>query len=99
MQNVDPPKPRITPKSSTYYVSINTEVVLNCSADGYPTPTVQWYKDDIPISNSGVSYSAINVQSDVLSTTIYKCVATNYVEGVEYNEGANITVNVRSTYV
>jgi len=94
---LDPPKPRLFPDYSSYHVSINTKLVLNCSADGYPTPTIRWYKDDILISNPEASYSVIDVQTDRHGSTVYTCVAKNYVGGVEYKKGENITVNIEST--
>jgi len=96
---LDPPKPRVFPDYSAYHVSINAKLVLNCSADGYPTPTIRWYKDDILISNPKANYSVIDAQTNVLGTTVYKCMAINYVGGVEYYKGDNITVNIESNQI
>ena len=96
---VDPPKARIHPKHDSYHVSINSPVTLNCTAYGYPTPTVTWYKDGVSISEPKLVYSAITITTVPVGVTDYKCMAANFVGDMEHNGEDNITVNIESMYV
>ena len=97
--HLDPPKPRIHPNYTSYHVSIDSLVTLNCTADGYPTPTVTWYKDGISIAEPETAYSAITIKTDLVNVTEYKCVATNVAGDMKYNGEVNITVNIESMRV
>jgi len=64
--------------------SIGSSFSIQCEVEGYPTPTVTWYKDDVEVDNRQSSDPAMlsvnNAQSEDGGT--YQCVARN-----EYGSG------------
>ena len=80
MFNIDAPIVRITPSKSPYITKVGPDFLLHCSADGIPSPSVQWYKDGQPftamtLESSQDVYISRSSSSD---SALYECVATNY---------------------
>lgn len=67
------------------------EDTINCSADGYPIPELRWLNWD---DNKIASGSVLELKS--LGTHNYKCVATTFIRGKNYETSKDITVNVIS---
>ena len=68
---------------------------IQCRASGKPIPTVQWYKDELPINPfPSIFQQVLLVSTDIPSTTVYTCVGINYAGGEKHVELANITVIV-----
>ena len=93
----DAPRVTIEPlNSSPYMVDVGTKLVLHCIAEGFPVPTIQWYKNDIPIpQESSELYLA---STDTPGTTMYSCEGSNNAGNMENTANANITVTVKSMY-
>ena len=91
---VDAPRIIIYPPQSLYTVDVGAKLVLHCIAEGYPVPTIQWYKNDIPIPQE--SSRLYLVYTDVPSTAVYTCEGKNNAGKVENTVHANITVIVKS---
>ena len=94
---LDVPRVTIEPlNSSPYMVDVGTTLVLHCIAEGFPEPTIQWYKNNIPIpQESSELYLA---STDVPSTDMYSCEGINNAGNIENTASANITVTVKSMY-
>jgi len=67
--------PTSVSQTASQYVAVTDEVVLSAVFTGTPTPTYQWYKDDVEIS--GETASTYIFTADVNSDGVYKCRATN----------------------
>lgn len=85
--------PVITDQSSDQTVEFNDVVDLYVTATGFPSPTYQWYLDDILIAGATSSTYQFTV-SEVLVGGVYKCIATNIV-GSDTSD--NITISVVPT--
>ena len=96
--HADSPRVTIEPlNSSPDIVDVGTKLVLHCIAEGFPVPTIQWYKNDIPIpQESSELYLA---STDVPGTTIYSCKGKNNAGNMDNTASANITVTVKSMYI
>ncbi|XP_036342671.1 protein turtle-like, partial [Rhagoletis pomonella] len=46
-----PPRFSVTPED-IIYVNLGDSIILNCQADGTPTPEILWYKDANPVDPS-----------------------------------------------
>lgn len=79
---------------------------LTCKAEGYPTPTVTWFKDGQVLNNTTDRVSFTNY-GDVINASVkitkmqfedageYSCEAINEIQGQQYNASATITVRVK----
>ncbi|XP_030626963.1 myomesin-2 [Chanos chanos] len=78
--------PKFLTRLRSHTVFENTPVKLFCSVQGYPTPSVRWYKDDVILDNSSGKYfvgsnTGIHTleipKSSTDDTAMYTAVATN----------------------
>ena len=79
-------KPVITATSSDVTVLEGTDVILNCSATGFPTPSYQWIRlgGDIPADATGTNTSILLIpESTVDEGGLYACEASNYAGSVQ----------------
>ncbi|KAK3506808.1 hypothetical protein QTP70_028372 [Hemibagrus guttatus] len=74
--------PVITSSTKSYTVAVDGSVTLHCQTEGYPTPSVSWYKDGKPLSES-VRHRVLSSGSLHLvfaqpgDTGLYTCTAAN----------------------
>ena len=73
--------PRFSPASLASQKSLvrsaGTELVLQCSVTGYPTPSIQWYKDDQLYQTSGSQLTIRSLQTR--DSGAFSCVAQNMI--------------------
>ncbi|XP_068973191.1 protein turtle isoform X5 [Bombus flavifrons] len=79
---VAPPKFSITPEEMIY-VNVGDAIILNCQAEGTPTPEILWYKDANPVEPS-TTIGIFNDGTELRISTIknedigdYTCIARN----------------------
>ncbi|XP_043271158.1 protein turtle isoform X2 [Venturia canescens] len=77
-----PPKFSITPEDMIY-VNLGDSIILNCQAEGTPTPEIVWYKDANPVATSN-TIGIFNEGTELRIATIknedigdYTCIARN----------------------
>ena len=70
----DPPE--IINLTQSVTAEIGKTVVLTCVADGFPSPEIQWEKNDITISND--STVKCNHIIMMISTDMDVCILTGY---------------------
>ncbi|CAK9794811.1 Protein turtle [Anthophora quadrimaculata] len=77
-----PPKFSITPEEMIY-VNVGDGIILNCQAEGTPTPEILWYKDANPVEPS-TTIGIFNDGTELRITMIknedigdYTCIARN----------------------
>ncbi|XP_048505333.1 protein turtle isoform X4 [Athalia rosae] len=77
-----PPRFSITPED-VIYVNLGDAIILNCQAEGTPTPEIFWYKDANPVEPSG-TIGIFNDGTELRIATIrnedigdYTCIARN----------------------
>nr|XP_034187586.1 protein turtle-like isoform X9 [Osmia lignaria] len=77
-----PPKFSITPEEMIY-VNVGDAIILNCQAEGTPTPEILWYKDANPVEPSS-TIGIFNDGTELRISTIknedigdYTCIARN----------------------
>nr|XP_005290755.1 hemicentin-1 isoform X1 [Chrysemys picta bellii] len=77
--------PKIRSSEVQHTVTENSQAVLSCVADGIPTPTINWKKDNIPLPDTVGKYRAMQYGDLVLENAVpedsgsYTCVASNAV--------------------
>ena len=63
-------------KAKTSFIA-GTSIVLSCSAEGFPSPVLKWYKNNTPLRNSNkvniTDSSLIISRSKSIDKGIYKC--------------------------
>ena len=92
--STDAPRVSIYPHGSNYTANIGDKLLMYCTANGLPTPTVQWYEDNVPIpEQTSPLYIAPTHTPHV---TLYSCEARNNAGNIENTAYANITVTVQS---
>ncbi|XP_072154594.1 protein turtle isoform X4 [Bemisia tabaci] len=77
-----PPRFSVTP-ADIIYVNLGDAIILNCVAEGTPTPEILWYKDDNPIEsssttgvfNDGTELRISNIRHEDIGD--YTCIARN----------------------
>ncbi|XP_059221864.1 protein turtle isoform X2 [Stomoxys calcitrans] len=77
-----PPRFSVTP-DDIIYVNLGDSIILNCQADGTPTPEILWYKDANPVDPSP-TVGIFNDGTELRISTIrhedigeYTCIARN----------------------
>ena len=89
----DPPKITITP-SSPHMTLVGSQLHIKCTANGSPTPTVQWFRSGVAVSQvamKSLQYSVVPTQPQSI---VYICVAKNNAGNVSRIIHADIIVNV-----
>ncbi|KYM91440.1 Protein turtle [Atta colombica] len=78
-----PPRFSITP-DDMIYVNLGDAIILNCQAEGTPTPEILWYKDANPVEPNGRDVGIFNDGTELRLSTIknddigdYTCIARN----------------------
>uniref|UniRef100_A0A674IMN9 Hemicentin-1 n=1 Tax=Terrapene triunguis TaxID=2587831 RepID=A0A674IMN9_9SAUR len=77
--------PKIRSSEVQHTVIENSQAVLSCVADGIPTPTINWKKDNIPLPDTVGKYRPMQYGDLVLENAVpedsgsYTCVASNAV--------------------
>ena len=69
---------------------------MYCTAHGLPTPTVQWYEDNVLIPEQ--TSQLYIVPTNTPHVTLYSCEAKNNAGNMENTAYANITVTVQSKH-
>ncbi|XP_077291593.1 protein turtle-like isoform X2 [Arctopsyche grandis] len=77
-----PPRFAITPED-IIYVNLGDAIILNCQAEGTPTPEILWYKDENPVEpsatigifNDGTELRISNIRHEDIGD--YTCIARN----------------------
>ncbi|XP_075792870.1 hemicentin-1 isoform X2 [Pelodiscus sinensis] len=75
--------PKIRTSEVQHAVIENSQAVLSCVADGIPTPTIHWKKDNLPLTDTIGKYRAMEYGNLILENAVpedsgsYTCVATN----------------------
>ncbi|XP_067391212.1 hemicentin-1 isoform X2 [Emydura macquarii macquarii] len=75
--------PKIRSSEVQHTVTENSQAVLSCVADGIPTPTINWKKDNIPLTDTIGKYRAMQYGDLILENAVpedsgtYTCVASN----------------------
>ena len=76
-------------------VNVGTKLVLYCTAEGFPIPTIQWYKNNASIPQQSSPFYLAS--TDTPGTTVYTCEGRNNAGNMENAASANIIVTVKST--
>ena len=85
----------ISPSQSPHRVTVGTQLLLYCAAEGLPTPTVQWYSNDVPLHPLQQPYQQLYlVPTDSPHTTVYSCIGRNNIRDLDLFARANVTVIV-----
>ncbi|CAH1159818.1 unnamed protein product [Phaedon cochleariae] len=77
-----PPRFVVTPED-VIYVNLGDAIILNCQAEGTPTPEILWYKDASPVEasstigifNDGTELRISNIRHEDIGD--YTCIARN----------------------
>ncbi|KRT78950.1 Immunoglobulin, partial [Oryctes borbonicus] len=77
-----PPRFAVTPED-IIYVNLGDAIILNCQAEGTPTPEILWYKDANPVEtsatigifNDGTELRISNIRHEDIGD--YTCIARN----------------------
>ncbi|XP_060532041.1 protein turtle isoform X2 [Cylas formicarius] len=77
-----PPRYVVTPED-VIYVNLGDAIILNCQAEGTPTPEILWYKDANPVEpsgtigifNDGTELRISNIRHEDIGD--YTCIARN----------------------
>ena len=87
----------ISPSKSPHRVAVCTQLLLYCAAEGFPTPTVQWYSNGVLLHPLQQPYQQLYlVPTDSPHTTVYTCIGRNRFKGIDHFSQANVTVIVES---
>merc|ERR1719270_2665268 len=83
---VNPERTNITmtlDKSKASFI-VGTSITLSCTADGFPTPVIKWYKNNTPLKNSNkvniTGSSLVISRVKFIDKGTYKCTASNNYE-------------------
>ena len=94
MCHTDAPRITIDPPQSPYLINVGTKLILHCIAEGLPIPTIQWYRNGVPVSQQSSPFYLVS--TDFPSTTVYTCEGKNNGGSKENIANAKITVTVKS---
>ena len=98
--SLEPPQMIISPSQSPHRITVGTQQLLYCAAEGLPTPTVQWLSNGVPLHPLQQPYQQLYlVPTDAPHTTVYTCMGRNHIRGVDHVAQANVTVIVESKQV
>jgi Immunoglobulin I-set domain len=73
---------------------VGQTVALTVTADGYPTPTYQWYSNDVEMAGETGNVLTLNLPGDSSGTNysaIYSVIVTNTVGGTNVSVALNVT--------
>ena len=84
------------PSDKVLYV--NETKILTCVAEGFPNPTVQWYKGNQPITARSHNFKILVIPTNSPNITKYTCIATNYAGATKHIRRLNVTVEVKGIY-
>jgi len=76
---LDAPIVHLTPSKSIYSTKIGPKFLLHCLAEGYPSPSVQWYKNGKPFTILTMK-SVLEIyvpRSSSSDSALYECIGTN----------------------
>jgi len=66
--------------------------VINCSANGWPAPSITWRQVDGPAAPGSSDGQALSVSEEMRgSRNVWKCIATNGFSGDELTITFNVT--------
>ncbi|XP_004706727.1 hemicentin-1 [Echinops telfairi] len=94
--------PRIRSTEVHYTVNENSQAIFPCVADGIPTPTINWKKDNVPLADllgkyTSEPYGELILENVVLEDSgTYTCVANN--AAGEDTHTVSLTVHVLPTF-
>ncbi|XP_029998200.1 hemicentin-1 [Sphaeramia orbicularis] len=74
-----PPEFKINNVTDIISVNKNSDILLNCEAEGNPKPQYKWTKNDVTLSNDTEYLNLIQVNE----STSYFCTATNNLRSIE----------------
>ena len=85
--------PTFTIRPNDVIVSETKSIILPCSADGFPLPTITWFKAGILVTwHTQLESGALSIDSvDVTDEGQYECVAINTAE-IEIRTSMVLTV-------
>jgi roundabout axon guidance receptor 2 len=93
----DQPPPIIAMAPANQTLPINTIAVLPCQASGNPRPSISWYKDQLPITQTGSSRLMVEATGTLVidnltpeDTGLYTCTASS--ESGETSWSASLSV-------
>ena len=71
---------------------------MHCSADGNPSPSVQWYKDGQPFTAMTIksTQDVYIPRSSSSDSALYECIATNYPGNIK--EQRKTAIDFRGKY-
>ena len=93
----DSPQVIISP-SSPHTAVVGSQLKITCTANGLPTPTVQWFRSGVavsPVALKSVQYSVVSSHPQL--NVVYICVSKNYAGNITQTVYADIIVNVIGT--
>ena len=87
---VDAPRVTIDPAESPYRVNVGKRLLLYCIAEGFPIPTIRWYKNNVLIPRQSSPFYLVS--TNVPLTTVYTCEGRNNAGNMRNIARANITI-------
>jgi len=87
----DAPRVYVSP-SSPFTIKPSSKFLLHCSAEGRPSPIIQWYKNGQPYTMATtLSVQQVFVpRSSPSDSALYQCVAVNQIGGEIKSNNASI---------
>ena len=86
------------PSDKVLYV--NETKIFTCVAEGFPNPTVQWYKGNQSIDSTiSYNYKTLDIPTSTSHTTKYTCIATNHAGAKNRTKKLEVSVEVKGMYL